>query len=70
MRHIRMPQNESLPVVVLGGFRGMEEGGTIGAPAAIANAASDTLSPLGIEINELSITPNRLFCLIREASKR
>src|SRR5262249_38001650 len=34
----------------IGGFRGMGEGGTIGAPAAVANAISDALSPLGIEI--------------------
>jgi carbon-monoxide dehydrogenase large subunit len=32
----------------LGGFRGMGEGGTIGAPAAIANAIADALAPLGI----------------------
>jgi carbon-monoxide dehydrogenase large subunit len=50
----------------LGGFRGMGEGGTIGAPAAIANAVADALAPLGIEIRELPITPERLFRLIRE----
>ncbi|PON13634.1 hypothetical protein C2W62_33320 [Candidatus Entotheonella serta] len=49
----------------LGGFRGMGEGGTIGAPAAIANAVSDALSSLGIEINELPITPDRLRQSIR-----
>jgi carbon-monoxide dehydrogenase large subunit len=53
----------------LGGFRGMGEGGTIGAPAAVANAIADALSPLGIEINELPVTPERLFRLI-EAAKR
>ena len=42
-----------------GGFRGMGEGGTIGAPAAIANAVSDALSPLGIEITTLPITPEQ-----------
>jgi carbon-monoxide dehydrogenase large subunit len=31
----------------VGGFRGMGEGGTIGAPAAIANALADALAPLG-----------------------
>ena len=45
----------------LGGFRGMGEGGTIGAPAAIANALSDALAPFGVEINELPATPERLF---------
>ena len=55
----------------LGGFRGMGEGGTIGAPAAVANAIADALSPLGIEINELPVTPERLFRLITAApSKR
>ncbi|MGB7259204.1 MAG: xanthine dehydrogenase family protein molybdopterin-binding subunit [Pseudolabrys sp.] len=51
----------------LGGFRGMGEGGTIGSPAAVANAVTDALSPLGIEINELPITPERLFRLVEAA---
>ena len=51
----------------VGGFRGMGEGGTIGAPAAIANAVSDALAPLGIEITELPVTPERLFRLIERA---
>ena len=56
-----------LPVVAphtLGGFRGMGEGGTIGSPAAIANAVSDALSPLGLCISELPVSPDRLFQLI------
>jgi carbon-monoxide dehydrogenase large subunit len=48
----------------LGGFKGAGEGGTIGAPAAIANAVADALAPLRIEITELPITPERLFRLI------
>jgi aerobic carbon-monoxide dehydrogenase large subunit len=60
---------ESVSPTTLGGFRGMGEGGTIGAPAAIANALTDALSPLGIEINELPATPERLFRLI-EAARR
>ena len=51
----------------LGGYRGMGEGGTIGAPAAIANALSDALSPLGIGITELPATPERLFRLVMAA---
>jgi carbon-monoxide dehydrogenase large subunit len=54
----------------LGGFRGMGEGGTIGAPAAVANAVADALSPFGIEINELPVTPERLFRLIAAANKK
>lgn len=51
----------------VGGFRGLGEGGTIGAPACIANAISDALSPLGIEIMEIPATPERLFRLIEAA---
>jgi carbon-monoxide dehydrogenase large subunit len=54
----------------LGGFRGMGEGGTIGAPAAVANAVADALSPLGIEITELPVTPERLFRLVEAARAR
>jgi carbon-monoxide dehydrogenase large subunit len=48
----------------LGGFKGVGEGGTIGAPAAIANAVADALAPLGIGIAELPITGERLFRLL------
>ena len=36
----------------------MGEGGTIGAPAAIADAVTDALAPLGIDISSLPATPN------------
>jgi aerobic carbon-monoxide dehydrogenase large subunit len=51
----------------IGGFRGMGEGGTIGAPAAIANALSDALAPFGAEVLELPMTGERLFHLIPRA---
>ena len=57
----------------LGGFRGMGEGGTIGAPAAVANALADALAdalaPLGGEIFELPMTPERLYRLIGKLRK-
>jgi carbon-monoxide dehydrogenase large subunit len=58
---------ESESVSTLGGYRGMGEGGTIGAPAAIANAVADALQPLGIDINELPASPERLFRLVAAA---
>jgi len=48
----------------LGGFRGVGEGGTIGSPAAIANAITDALSGFACEVNELPATPERIFQLI------
>ena len=53
-----------------GGFRGMGEGGTIGAPGAIANAVSDALSPLGVEVSELPITSDRIFKMLENAENR
>jgi carbon-monoxide dehydrogenase large subunit len=52
------------------GFRGLGEGGTIGAPAAIANALADALAPLGAEIFELPMTSERLFRLIEMVKAR
>lgn len=52
---------------VAGGFRGMGEGGTIGAPAAIANAVADALSPLGVDVSILPMTPERIFKLMEQA---
>lgn len=54
----------------LGGYRGMGEGGTIGAPAAIANAIADALSHLDIDISELPATPERLYRLISAAQNK
>lgn len=53
-----------------GGFRGMGEGGTIGAPAAIANAIADALSPFGVEVSILPMTPERIFQLIEQAKTK
>lgn len=60
---------ESESASTIGGFRGMGEGGTIGAPAAVANAISDALQPLGIDIRTLPASPERLFRLIQEQCK-
>ena len=64
---IEVTHLESVSESTVGGFRGLGEGGTIGAPAAVANAIADALAPLGIEINELPATPERLFRLIEAA---
>jgi carbon-monoxide dehydrogenase large subunit len=64
---IEVEHIESASPTTLGGFRGMGEGGTIGAPAAAANAVADALAPLGVAVNELPITPQRLFDLIEAA---
>jgi carbon-monoxide dehydrogenase large subunit len=57
---------ETPPAVSVTGFKGMAEGGTIGSTAAIANAIADALAPLGVEIRELPVTPDRLYRLLKE----
>lgn len=55
---------------VAGGFRGMGEGGTIGAPAAVANAIADALAPLGLDVFILPMTPERIFRLLERAKAK
>jgi len=47
----------------------MGEGGTIGAPAAIANALADALTPLGADVFDLPMTPERLFRLFENKTQ-
>src|SRR5215471_19137383 len=43
------------------GIKGMGEGGAIAPPAAIANAVADALKPLGAQIREIPLTPERVL---------
>jgi aerobic carbon-monoxide dehydrogenase large subunit len=58
---------ETLSEASITGAKGVGEGGTIGAPAAVLNAVSDALAPFGIGIFEMPITPQRISQLLREA---
>src|SRR4029077_14906154 len=58
---------ENLNEASVTGAKGVGEGGTIGAPAAVLNAVSDALAPCGIGIFEMPITPQRISRLLREA---
>jgi carbon-monoxide dehydrogenase large subunit len=49
------------------GAKGVGEGGSIGTPAAIANAVADALAPLGIRHLDLPFTPSRVWEAIRSA---
>jgi carbon-monoxide dehydrogenase large subunit len=49
------------------GIKGMGEGGAIAPPAAIVNAVNDALRPLGAEIGETPVTPERVLDAIAAA---
>jgi carbon-monoxide dehydrogenase large subunit len=50
--------------------KGLGEGGTIGAPAAVINAINDALAPFGVSINEMPATPQRIRAALKAAEKR
>ncbi|MEA2780775.1 MAG: aerobic carbon-monoxide dehydrogenase large subunit [Rhodospirillaceae bacterium] len=75
-----MPRASDLPSFMLGaqetlsptnplGVKGIGETGTIGAPAAVANAVVDALWHLGVRHIDMPLTPSRVWQAIRAATK-
>jgi carbon-monoxide dehydrogenase large subunit len=50
-----------------GGYKGVGEGGAIGAPPAVANAVADALAPLGAKLTRLPASPANVLAMIDEA---
>jgi carbon-monoxide dehydrogenase large subunit len=73
-----LPSTLEMPEIVLGhvadpadnlnGVRGVGEGGTLGPYAAITNAVCDALSPLGVTIDELPLSPARVRAAVVAAT--
>ncbi len=53
-------------LTVPGGFKCMAEVGTISAPAAIANAIADALTPFGARITATPLTPMTIRALVNK----
>jgi len=47
--------------------KGAGEGGRLVAPTAIASAVSDALRPLGVFVDELPMTPERIVAAVQAA---
>jgi carbon-monoxide dehydrogenase large subunit len=62
--HLEIPST-----ITPGGFKGVGESGVVAPPPAIANAVSDALRPLGVQVDEIPITPARLWAAIRAADQ-
>jgi carbon-monoxide dehydrogenase large subunit len=67
-----VPMASEMPDIVIGhvetpvqgsllGAKGVGEASIVGAAAAVANAVNDALSPFGVEVFELPITPERVL---------
>jgi carbon-monoxide dehydrogenase large subunit len=52
------------PAAGPGGYKGVGEGGAIGAPPAVINAVADALAPFGVEITRLPLTPATIMELL------
>jgi aerobic carbon-monoxide dehydrogenase large subunit len=63
LEHIESPS----PFTLLGS-KGVGEGGTIGAFAAVANAVADAVAPLGVTLTDLPYSPDRIFSAIQAGS--
>jgi carbon-monoxide dehydrogenase large subunit len=50
-----------------GGYKGVGEGGAIGAVPAVVNAVADALAPLGVRVTRLPLTPASIVGLIQAA---
>lgn len=51
-----------------GGYKGVGEGGAIGATPAVVNAVADALAPLGVTINRLPLSPAAIVALLEDAA--
>jgi carbon-monoxide dehydrogenase large subunit len=58
--HMETPSTQSITKA-----KGLGEGGTIGAPAAVINAINDALSPFGVAIDEIPATPQHIRAALR-----
>jgi len=53
-----------------GGYKGVGEGGAIGATPAVMNAVADALAPFGVDVTRLPVTPAAIVALLEEAAAR
>ena len=51
-----------------GGYKGVGEGGAIGAPPAVINAVADALSPFGVTVTRLPLKPSTVARLLAKAN--
>ncbi|WP_459546507.1 xanthine dehydrogenase family protein molybdopterin-binding subunit [Nocardia sp. X0981] len=72
-----LPTASEVPVIEIGhietpstgpgGFKGVGEGGAIGSTPAVLNAVADALSPFGVELDRLPLSPARIVALLDAA---
>lgn len=66
MPQVEIHHLETISDFTVTGAKGVGEGGTMGAPAAILNAINHALAPLGTALTHVPATPNRVRAAIRD----
>jgi carbon-monoxide dehydrogenase large subunit len=59
---------ETISPATVTGAKGLGEGGAIGAPAAVVAAINDALAPLGVVLDRIPATPDRIRAAIIKAT--
>jgi carbon-monoxide dehydrogenase large subunit len=70
MPNIEIDHLESPSPVLMGGIKGMGEGGAVAPAGAIANAVVDALAPFGVTVTDLPLDPRRVRELIAGAAQK
>ncbi len=70
MPFVRIDHMETPSQYTRFGQKGLGEGGAIGPPAAIVNAVNDALKDIGVFVDRLPLTPQRLVQKIQAAAAR
>jgi carbon-monoxide dehydrogenase large subunit len=66
---IAMVHHDTPNPVTFMGLKGAGEAGVGGSAAAVVNAVNDALAPLGVAINDLPLTSERVWTAIRSAQR-
>ncbi len=66
---IEIHHHETPTDATLLGAKGVGEGGTIGAPAAILNAVNDALRPFAVVVNHMPATPDDIRAALRDRER-
>jgi aerobic carbon-monoxide dehydrogenase large subunit len=68
MPPIELHHRETPSTTSITSAKGLGEGGSIGAPAAVINAINDALTPFNVQIDEMPATPQRIRAALRASS--
>ena len=52
------------------GAKGMGEGGTIGAPAAVVNAVNDARRDTGVELDAIPVRPDTVLAALHDRTRQ